>query len=66
MNNKSKIKTKENFDNCLGEKMAYKLAKILGEDNYLLPFNCLKDLYLFIALVINRPQITFLYTDLLE
>ena len=66
MNNKSKIKIKENFDNCLGEKMTYKLAKRLGEVNYLRPFNCLQEVYLFIALVINRPQITFLYPDLLE
>ena len=66
MNNKSKIKSEENFDNCFAEKMTYKLAKRLGEDNYLRPFNFLQDLYLFIVLVINKPQITFLYTDLLE
>ena len=66
MKNKSKINIQRKLYNCLGEKMTYKLSKRLGEDNYLRPFNSLQNLYLFIALVLNRPQITFLYTDLLE
>ena len=52
--------------NSFNEEMTYELAKRLEEDNYLTPFDGLKDWHLLRALAINRPELTSDYIHLLD
>tara|TARA_B100000287_G_C20310429_1_gene653591 strand:+ start:135 stop:347 length:213 start_codon:yes stop_codon:yes gene_type:complete len=62
--NNSKIS--EELVNSFNEKMTFELAKRLEEDNYLTPFDGLKDWHLLRALAINRPELTTNYIHLLD
>ena len=48
------------------EEMTYELAKRLEDDNYITPFDGLKDWHLLRALAINRPELTADYIHLLD
>ena len=48
------------------EEMTYELAKRLEDDNYITPFEGLKDWHLLRALAINRPELTADYIHLLD
>ena len=52
--------------NSFDEKMTLELAKRLEEDNYVTPFDGLKDWHLLRALAINRPELTTDYIYLLD
>ena len=52
--------------NSFDEKMTLELAKRLEEDNYMTPFDGLKDWHLLRALAINRPELTTDYIYLLD
>ena len=50
--------------NLFDEKMTLELTKRLEENNYMTPFDGLKDWHFLRALVINRPELTSkLYTS---
>ena len=50
--------------NLLDEKMTLEFTKRLEENNYMTPFDVLKDWHFLRALVINRPELTSkLYTS---
>ena len=60
----SKNKTSEKPVNLFDEKITLELAKRLEEENYMTPFDGLKDWHFHRALVINRLELTFkLYTS---
>ena len=48
------------------EEMTCELAKRLEDDNYITPFEGLKDWHLLRALAINRPELTADYIHLLD
>ena len=52
--------------NSFDEEMTSKLAKRLEEDNYVTPFDGLRDWHLLRALAINRPELTTDYIHLLD
>ena len=52
--------------NSFDEKMTLELATRLEEDNYMTPFDGLKDWHLLRALAINRPELTSDYIHLLD
>ena len=62
----SENKISEELVNSFDEKMTLELAKRLEEDNYLTPFDGLKDWHLLRALAINRPELTSDYVHLLD
>ena len=50
--------------NLFDEKMTLEFKKRLEENNYMTPFDVLKDWHFLRALVINRPELTSkLYTS---
>ena len=61
----SENKISEELVNSFDEKMTLDLAKRLEEDNYMTPFDGLKDWHLLRALAINRPELTTDYIHLL-
>ena len=52
--------------NSFNEEMTFELAKRLEDDNYITPFDGLKDWHLLRALAINRPELTADYIHLLD
>ena len=62
----SENKISEKLVNSFNEEMTLELAKRLGEDNYMTPFDGLKDLNLLRALEINRPELKSDYIHLLN
>ena len=62
----SENKNSEELVNSFDEEMTLELAKRSEDDNYITPFDCLKDWYLFKPLAINRPELTFYYIHLLD
>ena len=56
----------EELVNSFNEQMTYELAQRLEEDNYISPFDGLKDWHLLRALAINRPELTSDYIHLLD
>ena len=48
------------------EEMTSELAKRLEDDNYITPFDGLRDWHLLRALAINRPELTSDYIHLLD
>ena len=61
-----KNKISEELVNSFNEEMTFKLAKRLEDDNYITPFDGLKDWHLLRALAINRPELTADYIHLLD
>ena len=59
-------KISEELVNSFDEKMTLELAKRLEEDEYITPFDGLKDWHLLRALAINRPELTTEYIHLLD
>ena len=59
-------KISEELVNSFNEEMAFELAKRLEDDNYITPFDGLKDWHLLRALAINRPELTADYIHLLD
>ena len=66
MKSKSDNKISEELVNSFNEEMTYELAKRLEEENYVTPFDGLKDWHLLRALAINRPELTSDYIHLLD
>ena len=62
----SENKISEELVNSFDEEMTLKLAKRLEEDEYMTPFDGLKDWNLLRALAINRPELTSNYIHLLD
>tara|TARA_B100001027_G_scaffold170306_1_gene121819 strand:- start:4 stop:225 length:222 start_codon:yes stop_codon:yes gene_type:complete len=62
----SENKISEELVNSFDEKMTLELATRLEEDNYVTPFDGLKDWHLLRALAINRPELTSDYIHLLD
>ena len=62
----SENKISEEVVNSFDEKMTLELATRLEEDNYITPFDGLKDWHLLRALAINRPELTTDYIHLLD
>ena len=62
----SENKISEKLLNSFNEEMTLELAKRLEEDNYMKPFDGLKDLYLLRALAFNRPELKSDYIHLLD
>ena len=62
----SENKIREGLVNSFHEEMTIELAKRLGEDEYLTPFDGLTDRHLLRALVINRPELTTDYIHFLD
>ena len=56
----------EEVVNSFDEEMTLELATRLEEDNYITPFDGLKDWHLLRALAINRPELTSDYIHLLD
>ena len=56
----------EELVNSFNEEMTFELAKRLEDDNYITPFDGLKDWHLLRALAINRPELTTDYIHLLD
>ena len=52
--------------NSFNEEMTFELAQRLEDDNYLSPFDGLRDWHLLRALAINRPELTSDYVHLLD
>ena len=52
--------------NSFNEEMTFELAQRLEDDNYLSPFDGLRDWLLLRALAINRPELTSDYVHLLD
>ena len=63
---KSDNNISEELVESFNEEMAYELAKRLEDDNYMTPFDGLKDWHLLRALAINRPELTSEYIHLLD
>ncbi len=59
-------KISEELINSFNEEKTFALAKRLEDDNYLTPFEGLKDWHLLRALAINRPELTTDYIHLLD
>ena len=59
-------KISEELINSFNEEKTFALAKRLEDDNYLTPFEGLKDWHLLRALAINRPELTSDYVHLLD
>tara|TARA_Y100000813_G_scaffold158628_1_gene118811 strand:+ start:181 stop:402 length:222 start_codon:yes stop_codon:yes gene_type:complete len=59
-------KISEELINSFNEEKTFALAKRLEDDNYLTPFEGLKDWHLLRALAINRPELTTDYNHLLD
>ena len=59
-------KISEELVNSFNEEMTVELAKRLEDDNYITPFDGLKDWHLLRALAINRPELTADYIHLLD
>jgi len=59
-------KISEELVNSFDEKMTFELARRLEEDDYMSPFDGLRDWHLLRALAINRPELTSDYTHLLD
>ena len=62
----SENKISEDLVNSFNEEMTFELAKRLEEDNYMTPFDGLRDWHLLRALAINRPELTSDYIHLLD
>ena len=62
----SENKISEELVNSFNEEMTLALAKRLEEDDYMTPFEGLKDWHLLRALAINRPELTSDYIHLLD
>ena len=62
----SENKISEDLVNSFDEESTFELAKRLEDDNYMTPFDCLKDWHLLRALAINRPELTSDYIHLLD
>ena len=62
----SENKISEELVNSFEEEMALELAKRLEEDNYVKPFDCLKDWHLLRSLSTNRTELTTDYKNLLD
>ena len=62
----SENKISKELVNSFNEEMTLDLAKRLEEDNYMTPFEGLKDWPLLRALAINRPELTSAYVHLLD
>ena len=56
----------EELVNSFNKEMTYELAQRLEEDNYMSPFDGLKDWHLLRALAINIPELTSDYIHLLD
>ena len=56
----------EELVNSFDEEMTLELAKRLEDDEYMTPFDGLKDWHLLRALAINRPELTTDYIHLLD
>ncbi len=59
-------KISEELVNSFNEEMTFELAKRLEDENYITPFDGLKDWHLLRALAINRPELTADYIHLLD
>ena len=59
-------KISDELVNSFNEEKTYELAKRLEDDNYITPFDGLKDWHLLRALAINRPELTADYIHLLD
>ena len=62
----SEDKISEELVNSFDEAMTLQLAKRLEDDEYMTPFDGLKDWHLLRALAINRPELTTNYIHLLD
>jgi len=62
----SENKISEELVNSFDEEMTLELAKRLEDDEYMTPFEGLKDWHLLRALAINRPELTADYIHLLD
>ena len=62
----SEKKISEKLVNSFNEEMTLDLAKRLEEDNYMKPFDGLKDLHLVRPLAINWPELKSDYIHLLD
>ena len=62
----SENKISKDLVNSFNEEMTFELAKRLEEDNYMTPFDGLRDWHLLRALAINRPELTSTYIHLLD
>ena len=62
----SENKISEELVNSFDEQMTLELAKRLEDDDYMTPFDGLKDWHLLRALAINRPELTSYYIHLLD
>ena len=66
MKSTSDNKISEDLVNSFDEEMTFELAKRLEVDNYMTPFDGLRDWHLLRALAINRPELTSNYIHLLD
>ena len=66
MNFISENKISEDLVNSFNEEMTFELAKRLEDDNYMTPFDGLRDWHLLRALAINTPELTSDYIHLLD
>ncbi len=62
----SDYKISEELVNSFNEEMTSELAKRLEDEDYVTPFDGLKDWHLLRALAINRPELTSKYIHLLD
>ena len=62
----SDIKIDSELVNSFNEEMTFELAKRLENEDYITPFDGLKDWHLLRALAINRPELTSDYIHLLD
>ena len=62
----SENKINKELINSFDEEITLELAKRLEEDNYMTPFDGLKDWHLLRALAIKRPELTSDYVHLLD
>ena len=62
----SENKISEDLVSSFNEEMTFELAKRLEEDNYMTPFDGLRDWHLLRALAINRPELISDYIHLLD
>ena len=62
----SENKISEELINSFDEEMTLEQAKSLKKDNYIKPFDGLKDFHLLRVLANNRPVLTTNYVNLLD
>ena len=62
----SENRISEELVNYFDEKMKLELAIRLEEDNYIKPFDGLKDFHLLRTVAINRPELTSDYVNILD